>query len=110
MSLHAGRVAADVRLHLGEDLVRRLRLDQADVALGERLVRQDRLRAGAAVAAVQAVDREGRPGRQALDRSRARAAHRSSVRSRLRLIRVEIDRQRRERLLLQRASAASTLS
>ena len=61
--LDFGRVAEDVRLDLGENLLDALRLDQPNVAFGEGLVRQHRLRAGAGVAAVQPVDRQRRPER-----------------------------------------------
>ena len=82
--LDVGRVLRDVRFDFGDDLVDALRLDQADVALGEGLVRQDRLRARAAIAAVQAVDRQGRPGRQALgSRARRRQSKRARSSSRI---------------------------
>jgi hypothetical protein len=53
MMLHVGG-------NLGEDLGRRHRLHEADVALGKGGVRQNRLRAWAAITTVHRVDRERR--------------------------------------------------
>ncbi len=61
----AGGVTMDVGLEFGEDFIASLAFYKADVALGESLVRENGLRSGAAIAAVEAVDGEGGPGGEA---------------------------------------------
>jgi len=64
--LDTGRVTADMRFHFGVDLIGGLRLDEPDIALRERLMRQNGLRARATVPTVQPIDRKGRPRRKPL--------------------------------------------
>ncbi len=49
-----------------QDLLDRLGFDQADIALGDGFMRQDRFGAGTAITPVDAIDGQGRPTRQAL--------------------------------------------
>src|SRR5438552_284154 len=61
-----GGVTLDVGLQFGEDFAGRLGFNETDIAFGKSFVGEDRLRSGASIAAMEAIDGEGGPGGEAL--------------------------------------------